>query len=132
VILEHHEAIRTLLASLEFYDGQVPSEPTFPYRVLYLDTGFERSEKLCATSNRADFRFQITSVALTAQGVAIVADQSRSLLVDARPVVTGRVCAPIRRETSIPVRPDADVTDPGTNLHPMFSVDTYHFVSFAA
>jgi hypothetical protein len=131
LILDHHEAIRALLASLEFHDGQVPDKPTFPYRVLYLDTGFERSEKLCATSNRADFRFQITSVALTAQGVAIVADQSRSLLVDARPVVAGRVCGPIRRETSIPVRPDSDVTDPATNLHPMFSVDTYHFVSYA-
>jgi hypothetical protein len=132
MILDHHEAIRGLLSSLAFYDGQVPNEPTFPYRVLYLDTGFERSEKLCATSNRADFRFQITSVALTAQGVAIVADQSRSLLVDVRPVVTGRTCTQIRRETSIPVRPDRDVVDTATGLHPMFSVDTYHFVSYAA
>jgi hypothetical protein len=132
VILDHHEAIRALLASLSFYDGQVPNEPTFPYRVLYLDTGFERSEKLCATSNRADFRFQVTSVALTAEGVAIVADQSRSLLVDVRPAVAGRTCTQIRRKTSVPVRPDRDVTDPDSNLHPMFSVDTYHFVSFAA
>lgn len=132
MIAEHHQAIKDLLASVGFYDGQVPAEPTFPYRVLYLDTGLEQTTRLCSTSNKADFRFQVTSVALTAQAVAIVADLSRALLVDVKPIVAGRTCTSIRRETSIPVRPDRDVTIPEQNLHPVYAVDTYHFVSFAA
>lgn len=131
MIAEHHQAVKDLLASVGFYDGQVPSEPTFPYRVLYLDTGMEGADRLCGDSDRADFRFQVTSVALSAQGVAIVADLSRSLLIDVKPLVAGRTCTRIRKETSIPVRPDKDVTIPVSNLHPMFSVDTYHFVSYA-
>ncbi|OQO89928.1 hypothetical protein B1813_18995 [Saccharomonospora piscinae] len=133
MILDHHQAVLDLLAGLPvtLHDGQVPDRPTFPYAVLFGDTGNERSTRLCATSDRADWRFQVTSVGLTVESALIVADAARALLIDARPVVVGRSCGPIRRETSIPVRPDTDVTDPDTNRHPMFAVDTYHFVSYA-
>lgn len=131
MIREHHDAIRALLSSAPFYDGQVPNQPAYPYRVVYFDTGFESATKLCNDSDRAEFRFQVTSVAESAVGVAIVADIARSLLIDERPIVAGRACTRIKRETSIPVRPDTEVTMPNTGLHPMYSVDTYHFSSFA-
>lgn len=132
MIRDHHQAILDLLSGLPMtlYDGQVPDQPQFPYAVLFGDTGFERATRLCATSDRADFRFQVTSVGLTVESALIVADAARKLLVDARPVVSGRSCGPIRRETSIPVRPDTDVTLPDSNRHPMFAADTYHFVSY--
>jgi len=129
VIVEVNAAVRLLLASIPYYDGQVPNEPSFPYRVLRMGAGNETAERLCGTSGRADFRFYITSVGLSATAVEIVADAARSLLIDVRPVVAGRVCTPIRRESSIPIQEDRDVTAPGNNAHPMFGVDTYSFTS---
>lgn len=131
MIREHHDAVRALLSSLPYYDGQVPNPPTFPYRVVFFDTGIESATKLTNDSDMATFRFQVNSVAETAVGVAIVADAARAVLVDARPVVPGRACTRIKRETSIPVRPDEEVTNPDTGLHPMYSADTYYFQSFA-
>jgi hypothetical protein len=129
VIVEHNAAVRLLIASIGFYDGQVPNQPTFPYRVLYMDTGNERAERLCATSQRVDFRFQITSVALSAVGVGAVADASRAVLLDVRPVVAGWSPGLIRKEQTLLVREDRDVTDTATGLHPMYSADTYVFTS---
>lgn len=135
MIADHRAAVKTLLSglSMTLYDGgQVPMEPSFPYAVLFMDTGFEDSTKLCGDSDRADFRFQVTSVGLTDESAVVVADAARALLLDIRPTVTGRKCGRIRREISIPVRPDKDVTLPDSDRHPMFGVDTYHFVSYAA
>ncbi|MFB9926323.1 DUF3168 domain-containing protein [Amycolatopsis halotolerans] len=131
MILEHHDAIRALLAPLPFYDGQVPPKPTYPYRVVYFDTGTETATKLEGSSDRAEFRFQITSVAESPTGVAIVADAARKKLIDVAPAVPGRVCTRIDHETAIPVRAQEEVTNPNTDLHPMYAVDTYHFSSFA-
>jgi hypothetical protein len=131
VIAAHGDAVKSLLASLpNLYDGQVPDPPALPYWVLYLDTSVEGATQLCATSNRADFRFQITSVGLTAEAVRIVAGRARGLVIDQRLTVPGRACGLIRHETSIPVRADRDVTLDGA--HPMFAVDTYRFVSYAS
>jgi hypothetical protein len=131
VSLSHWQAIRDLLDPLTVavYEGQVPSTPTFPYVVLRMDTGNDRDEKLCMASERTDFRPMVTSVGLTDPQVRWLADQVYALLVDVRPVVAGRTCTRIDRETSIPVTTDTDETDPDTGRHPMFAVDTYHFVS---
>lgn len=134
MIVAHWLAIRDLLAAGidPLYEGQVPDQPSFPYSVLYMDTGNERDDRLCADQERADFRFQVTSAGLTAHAAKIRADEARSLLINVRPVVAGRTCTKIRHETAIPVRADTEVTDTETNRHPVFGVDTYHFVSYAA
>jgi hypothetical protein len=134
VILDHYQAVVGLLSGLSqtLYEGQVPTQPSFPYAVLYMDTDTEATTKLCGGSDQAEFRFQVTSVGLSAVAVRVVADAARSLLVDVRPVVAGRTCQRIRKEFSIPVRPDEDVTLPDSDLHPMYAVDTYHFISYAA
>lgn len=132
MIVESRQAVKTLLSamSFRFYDGgQVPDEPTFPYAVLYMDTGIEDATKLCGDTDEATHRFQVTSVGLTDDSAVIVADAARTLVLDVRPTVAGRSCGPIRKETTIPVRPDLDVNLPPNNLHPMFSVDTYVFRS---
>ncbi|HKS46349.1 MAG TPA: hypothetical protein VJT49_14810 [Amycolatopsis sp.] len=134
--LAHYAFVKGLLAglpaSMTLYEGQVPGEPSFPYVVLRMDTGFEAAERLCGTSNRADFRFTLTSVGITDASARVVAGASRSLVLDVRPVVAARLCTPIRKETSLPIQPDNDVMLPASNLHPMFGVDGYHFVSYAA
>lgn len=130
----HRAAIKTLLSalpvSLTFYPGgQVPNQPSFPYAVLYMDTSIEDGTKLCGDTDVATFRFQVTSVGLTDDSAVIVADATRTLVLDVRPAVAGRSCTRIHKETSIPVRADKDVTLTDTNLHPMFAVDTYVFTS---
>lgn len=133
MILDHHDAVLDLLSGLQatVYDGQVPDTPTLPYAVVYMDTSHETATRLCATSDRAEFRFQVTSVGATTDSALITADAARAAVLDQRPAVSGRVCGPIRHETSIPVRPDRDVTLPEFNRHPMFAVDTYVFTSYA-
>lgn len=133
MIVEHHAAILAMLDGLPFtlYDGQVPDEPAFPYAVVFMDTDDEMATKLCGNSDVAEFRFQVTSVALERAGVAIVADAVRSRVLDVRPVVAGRSCERVDKESSIPIRVDADVTDPDTRLHPMFSADRFLFRSHA-
>lgn len=134
MIVEWRQAVKALLAPLApgfglYTGGQVPDKPDFPYAVLYLDTGIEDATKLCGDTDEATHRFQVTSVGLTDDSAVIVADAARTLVLDVRPAVAGRSCGPIRKETSIPVRPDLDVNIPTSNLHPMFSVDTYVFRS---
>lgn len=133
MITEHHDAILALLEPLPhtLYDGQVPDRPVFPYAVVFMDTDTEFATKLCGVSDVAEFRFQVNSVGLSRAAVDIVADAVRVLVLDVRPVVAGRKCDRIDKETSIPIRADTDVTDPETELHPMFAVDRYSFVSHA-
>lgn len=134
MIVEHHDAVLGLLSGLSFtlYDGQVPDPPTFPYAVVFMDTDNETATKLCGGSDVAEWRFQVNSVGLTRAAAAIVADAARALVLDVRPVVAGRKCERIKKETSIPVRPDTDLTNPETKLHPMFAVDRYRFTSYTA
>lgn len=130
--MSHRAAVKALLAACTiggYPDGQVIDPPVFPYWVLFMDTGTDDQEKLCGTSNKTTFRWQVTSVGLTDDAAEIVASKTYALLVDVRPVVAGWAPGLIRRVMSIPVRADKDVTLPGSNSHPMFAVDSYELVS---
>lgn len=129
----HKQAVKDLFAGFPhtLYDGQVPDKPSFPYAVLYMDTGVGRVTKLCARTDLSTYRFQVTSVGLSDESARIVADAARARVLDVRLTVAGQSCNPIRHETSIPLRPDTDVTIPDSNLHPMYAVDTYRIPSHA-
>lgn len=133
LIQKHRTALKTLLSAVNFtmHDGAVPDLPSFPYFVLYTDTGIDAKTKVCGDSDETTFRFQITSVGETADSAAVVAGAVRAVVLDARPVVVGRGSVNrIRKETGIPVREDKDVTLPGSNRHPLYAVDTYVFESW--
>ena len=130
----HRAAVKALLAPLlatiqGYPDGQVPDPPQFPYWVLFMGTGTDDETKLCGEPDELTMRFQVTSVGLTDDSAVVVVDKTRALLLGVRPVVAGWSCHPVRKVTDIPLRPDKDVTFPTSNLHPMFAVDTYSFVS---
>ncbi|SFO59724.1 tail completion protein gp17 [Amycolatopsis rubida] len=133
VVTAHHAAILGLLQagspSFTVYDGQVPDQPSFPYAVLYGDTGIDDGTKLCGNPDLATFRFQVTSVGLTAASALVVVDQTRERVLGIRPAVAGWSLNRIRKETSLPVREDRDVTDTATHRHPLYGVDTYVFES---
>lgn len=128
---DHYTAVLDLLSDLPvtLYEGQVPATPSYPYAVLYMDTGRGSSRQLCGKTNRDTYNFQVTSVGVTDASVRFVVDAVMSRLKDVRPAVTGFRSNPIEHLASVPVRPDRDVTDPDTNLHPMYAVDTFTFVS---
>lgn len=128
----HKAAVETLLAGCSvtgYPEGQIPDEPDLPYWVLYMDTGNDRQTKMCRSTDEVTFHFQVTSVGLTDASVRVVAGKTYDLLVDVRPAVAAWKNHPIRRTNSIPVREDKDVTLTASNLHPMYAVDTYTFVS---
>lgn len=133
VVTAHHAAVLGLLTGgappFTVYDGQVPDKPAFPYAVLYADTGIDDAEHLCGEPNETTFRFQVTSVGLTTASALVVVDATRSRVLGVRPVVAGQALNRIRKETTIPVRPDRDVIDTETGRSPMFAVDTYVFES---
>lgn len=134
--LVHFQVFRALLStlpvSITLYQDDIPETPSFPYAVLRMSTGTESAERLCVDSNAADFWAWLTCVGTTGDSARVVARETRARLVDARPVVAGRTCTPIRKESSLTIQPDRDVVVPGTNLHPLYGVDGYHFISRAA
>lgn len=134
--LAHYEFVKGLLSTLPseitLYEGQVPDEPAFPYVVLRMATGDESVTHLCGTTDDADVWFYFTCVGLTDAAARVVARETRARVLDVRPSITGRSCGPIRKGSSLTIQPDQDVTLPGSNLHPMFGVDGYHFISRAA
>lgn len=132
MIAEHLTAVESLLAPLQmtlYEDGQVPDNPDFPYAVLFVAARTEGQTRLCGDTDSLLFRFQVTSVGLTNQSAVIVSDAVRSLLVDVRPEVTGRVTGRIKPGASLPVTMDDSFIDPNTGLHPALSRDTYEFYS---
>lgn len=132
MIKEHQAAIKTLLSPLTFtkYDGDVTDEPTWPYLVWRMTTGFGEGTKVCGDTDKETFYVYVTSVGLSREAAAIVADGARTVLLDQRPVVAGWSCSRLKRETSIPIQADRDVTDPNTKTHPLYAVDTYTFLSW--
>ena len=128
----HVEGVLSLLEGLPYtlYRGQVPDRPSFPYVVVFADTGREDSSGRRLTGHARDaFDVQVNSVALSDAAVRVVADDVRRRLLNARPTIPGRRCGLIRHQSSIPVRADRDVTDPDTGLNPMWSADMYTFQS---
>lgn len=135
LIQKHRNAVKTLLSAVTFtmFDGDVDSDDplTYPYYVFISGTGIDDKTKVCGESDMTTFRFQITSVGESADAAAIVAGAVRAVVLDARPVVTGRGSVNrIRKETEIPIRADRDITMPGSNRHPLYAVDTYVFESW--
>lgn len=130
MIAEAVAAVKALLGPLPFYDGQVPATPTFPYRVLFFNPGYDRRDRLCVTSNVVEFYFQVTHVGLTTTAVAIVSEQTRNALADKVLHIDGWTCTPLRRQSSTPIRPDDGVTDTATGLKPLFTAETYAFRAF--
>ncbi|MFI6302172.1 DUF3168 domain-containing protein [Amycolatopsis thailandensis] len=132
MIVEHKAAIGALLAGVAptpLHDTDVPDVPSYPYAVWRMTTGIGEGTKICGDTDTEVFYVYVTSVGMTADSAAIIADKARTLLVDQRPVVAGWKLDRLKRSTSIPIQADRDVTDPKTNRHPLYAVDTYTFTS---
>jgi hypothetical protein len=130
----HATAVLSLLAGagLTCHDGAVPANPTYPYAVLYVNTGTRESSDLDYASAYQVYDVQVTSVGATAASARIVAAKACAALLDVTPTVTGRSCWPIRLEAAQTAQEDRDVTIPGTATHPHYTVDVYRVASVPA
>jgi hypothetical protein len=113
--------------ALTVYDGHVPANPTFPYCVLYVGWGGERTA-LTADTDQFNGRAQVTSVGANAEAARIVAQRAAARLLDVVPTVAGRSCWPITLELSQPPREDRDVHINGIG-YPVYVIDEYRLTS---
>lgn len=127
----HATAVLGLLtgAGLTVHDGAVPANPTYPYCVLYTNSGNREATALTLTSAHQIYDVQVTSVGATAASARIYADKVNTALVDVTPTVSGRTCWPLRVEVSQTPQEDRDITLPGTATHPHYAVAVYRLAS---
>jgi hypothetical protein len=127
----HATAVLSLLtgAGLTVHDGAVPANPTYPYAVLYSNTGGRDATNLTLASDHQVYDVQVTAVGATAASARIYATRALTALLDVIPTVTGRTCWPIRLDVAQPAREDRDITIPGTATHPFYVVDVYRVAS---
>lgn len=126
----HATAVLALLTAdslLTVYDGQVPDTHASTYVLVYMARHDVLGDDLGFPSSEAVVRFYAHSVGQNAAGARIVAGRVRAALLDKVPTVSGRVCWPIRHETSIP-----PTRNESTGELVMDQVDTYVLRSKAA
>lgn len=130
MIAAHYEAIKALIPSrFTAYLFDVPANPVFPYVVIWGDPGTSGSESLDPTPRDLSLNPRVTCVGVNYESCLIVLQAVRTALNRARPVVAGRFVHELVQEPLLDIRPDRDVTIPGTNTHPIFAVDGYTLLS---
>lgn len=125
MIAEHYAAVYAMLpAGLQKYEGNVPTEPVYPYVCLWGDAGSEVSETLCDTPGDVDFGLRLTYAGLSFDAVMITAKRCRAALNRQAPVVAGWNPGRMRQELLQNITTDFDVTIPNIG-HPLYVVDGF-------
>lgn len=134
MLSEHIAAVIALMPTgvATLYDGQVPTEPVFPYNVLWSTGGARPSVSQATEMSQLDVSLYITTVAATAESARIIQNSVRDSLLGVRPAVAGRSCWMLSIQYSEPIRQDTEVTITGTNLHPVYGVDVWRLASVPA
>lgn len=133
---EHVQAVLDMLDTASpahpVHVGEVVEDnPPTPYWLVLPDAGILDGETLAGASSRIDMRVVVKSVGATAREAIAAAQAARAVLVDARPVVAGRRCWPVRHTDTLPVMPDQGVTTTTSRrLHQ--AVDTFRIASVPA
>jgi hypothetical protein len=132
---EHYRAVGNLVpAGLTVYYGGVPTQPTYPYVVLWGDLGDEVSgdaagDALDDVVRGLSLRIRATCVAANWDSLMITVARVRGALNRAKPYVAHWSVSKLKQSALLDAQPDADVTIPGTKNHPYYAVDEYALVS---
>jgi hypothetical protein len=134
VLRAHADAILARLASaapaLTVYDTKVDDAdgiPPTPYLLVIFDGVPETVDRLSGVQWSGMCRVQASAVGVSRREVQWAAEKARTALKGWVPVVTGRICAPVRRAASDGIFPDNDVTPPV-----LVGVDRYEFLTLEA
>jgi hypothetical protein len=129
-IEDHFAAFFALLeadATLNPYDGVVPTAPAGRYSVVYFyietPSGLLAPDaiSLAGASTVIDGRAYVHNVGLTQSSARIQSGRSRTAVLDVTPVIAGRSCSPIRWLEGQPPQRSEDI--PGTTVFDL--VDVY-------
>lgn len=127
---EHLAAVLEALrgtAGLNVHDGVAPDSPTYPYVVIYADSGAASRSTLLAVSDRLEVTVQATAVGRSPESARWVAERVRGALLDARLPVPGRRSFPVTHEESRLLGRDDDVQPPV-----FYAVDLYRLTTVPA
>jgi hypothetical protein len=113
---------------LTVYKGVVPDNPTYPYVVIWGDTGREDSEALSDDPSTLTLKVYATCAGLSFDAVAIALKLVRTALNRARPVVAGRVTYRMVQTPQQPIQADLGISIAGVG-HPFYAVDQYDLTS---
>ena len=97
--------------NLTVYTTRVDNDPPPSYVVVYSDTGIGRNYRLCSTPSQQRFTVATLYVGRTDNEARWVAEKVTAALEGARLTVDGRLCGPVRAQSSQPLRPDPDASD---------------------
>lgn len=112
------------------YDGDVPVDDNGQplaqrYAVLYAAPADRDIDSLARTSDLYVFRWQVTSVGISAAQAEWVAARVRDALLDEPLVEAGWQVGPVEHVSTVPIRRDDDV--PGGVL--FYAIDTYRLTA---
>lgn len=128
-VAAHYAAVEALIpGTVTLYSGIVPDSPSYPYAVLWGDSGTEDGVSLADLPTTLTLRLYVTFAGLTRDSVLVVARNVRAALNRARPVVAGRSVGPLVQRTQQPIQADLNVAVAGYG-HPFYAVDQYTLIS---
>ena len=128
-IAAHYAAVRALIpSSATVYPGVVPDNPSYPYVVIWGDTGKEDSETLADVPSKLTLKIYATVAGLTFDSAAAMLRIVRGALNRKRPAVTGRSVWPLMQSPQQPIQADLAVSVTGYG-HPFYAVDQYDLTS---
>lgn len=119
--------LTTAAPALTVYDGTAPYPCPTPYLLVIFDGVPEAVDRLTGDQWQAMCGWQASAVGKSRREVQWAAEKARDALKGWVPVVTGRVCGPVKRVASDGVFRDDDVTPPV-----LVGVDRYEFLTLEA
>lgn len=112
MIRDHRKAVEALLSGLSAHVSRAPSGTPTPYVVLHPDQGNASATSYGGDSDWRPWRYVTVCVGTTTEQAQLWAEKVEARLLDVVPVVTGRTCGPIRKESTVPVDRDEDKQPP--------------------
>lgn len=96
--------------ALAVYDSR-PTNPTYPYVIVYAGAGVATSDREADERVRADVEWQTIVVGVSAAQCRAALERATGRLRNWTPVVAGWTCSKVEHESSQPVRPDESLPD---------------------
>ena len=102
---------RLTAAQLKPFDSPPPTTTTYPYVVVYFDSGVRSSDRETDVRVTRSHGWQTTVVGSNAAQVRAALDRVTSALEDWRPTVAGVSFSKVEHDSSQPTRPDPTMPD---------------------
>jgi len=110
--------------ALAVYDSR-PTNPTYPYVIVYADGGVESSDRECDERIRHEQGWQTTVVGVSAAQCRAALDRTTGRLKNWTPTIAGWTCSKVEHESPQPIRPDESLPDRAV----FYATDQWSFIA---